>query len=131
MSDHGANPIFFNNKINIGRPEHSLTPSDNISFFSYVHHPYKKIWKRPCCQRSWHRYFRPKTDSKSFLSDLCHTFLHLSPILEVIGKFLDWRSDCHKLIPSFFRVYFKRIPAKIIKYHDYIKFSTNPYIQIP
>ena len=33
MSDHGANPIFFNK---IGRPEHSLTPhpstSDNISF---------------------------------------------------------------------------------------------------
>ena len=26
MSGHGANPIFFNNKIKIGRPEHSLTP---------------------------------------------------------------------------------------------------------
>ena len=26
MSGHGANPIFFNKKIKIGRPEHSLTP---------------------------------------------------------------------------------------------------------
>ena len=37
MSDLGGNPIFFNKKIKIERPEHSLTPhpatSDNISFF--------------------------------------------------------------------------------------------------
>ena len=26
MSGHGGNPIFFNKKIKIGRPEHSLTP---------------------------------------------------------------------------------------------------------
>ena len=54
MSGHGANPIFFNKKIKIGRPEHSLTPHpptfDNISFLpypptppskwmSYVYHP--------------------------------------------------------------------------------------------
>ena len=26
MSGHGANPIFFNKKIKIGRPKHSLTP---------------------------------------------------------------------------------------------------------
>ena len=26
MSAHGANPIFFNKKINIGRPEHLRTP---------------------------------------------------------------------------------------------------------
>ena len=36
MSGHGANPIFFNEKIKIGRPELRLTPhpptSDNISF---------------------------------------------------------------------------------------------------
>ena len=25
MSGHGENPIFFNKKIKIGRPEHSLT----------------------------------------------------------------------------------------------------------
>ena len=35
MSDHGANPIFFNNRIKIGHPEHSLTShppsSDNIT----------------------------------------------------------------------------------------------------
>ena len=39
MSGHGGNPIFFNKKIKIGRPEHSLTPppptSDNISFLPY------------------------------------------------------------------------------------------------
>ena len=41
MSGHGANPIFFNKKIKIGRPEHSLNPqppmSNNISFSSYPH----------------------------------------------------------------------------------------------
>ena len=26
MSGHGANPVFFNKKIKIGRSEHSLTP---------------------------------------------------------------------------------------------------------
>ena len=39
MSGHGGNSIFFNKKIKIGRPEHSLSPdpptSDNISFFPY------------------------------------------------------------------------------------------------
>ena len=38
MSGHGANPIFSNKKIKIGRLEHSLTPtpySVNISFFPY------------------------------------------------------------------------------------------------
>ena len=38
MSDHGANLIFFNKRIKIRRPQHSLTPrpppptSDNVSF---------------------------------------------------------------------------------------------------
>ena len=39
MPGHGGNPIFFNKKIKIGRPEHSLTPHsstfDNISFLPY------------------------------------------------------------------------------------------------
>ena len=39
MSGHDAHPIFFNKKIKIGRPKHSLTrhapTSDNISFLSY------------------------------------------------------------------------------------------------
>ena len=40
ISGHGANPIFFNKKIKIGRLEHSLAPhspstSDNISFLPY------------------------------------------------------------------------------------------------
>ena len=41
MCGHGANPIFFNKKIKIERPEHSLTPhpplppptSDNTLFY--------------------------------------------------------------------------------------------------
>ena len=40
MSGHGRNPIFFNKKIKIGRPENLLSPhpptSDNISFLSYT-----------------------------------------------------------------------------------------------
>ena len=43
MSGHGANPIFFNKKIKIGHPEHSLTPhtptSNNISFLPPPPHP--------------------------------------------------------------------------------------------
>ena len=39
MSGHGANPIFFNKKIKIGRPEQLVTPhsptSNVISFLSY------------------------------------------------------------------------------------------------
>ena len=38
-SCHGANPIFFNKKIKIGHPEHSLPSpltSDNISFLPYL-----------------------------------------------------------------------------------------------
>ena len=39
MSYHGANLIFVNEKIKIGRPEHSLMPHsatfDNISFLPY------------------------------------------------------------------------------------------------
>ena len=45
MSGHGGNPIFFNKKRKIGRPEHSLTPhpptSDNISFLPYPSPPLK------------------------------------------------------------------------------------------
>ena len=53
-SGDGAHPIFFNEKIKIGRPEHSLTPhspkSGNISFLpylktSYVHHRYYKLYE--------------------------------------------------------------------------------------
>ena len=43
MSVHGANPIFWNEKIKIGRPEYSLSPhpptSDNISFLPYLPTP--------------------------------------------------------------------------------------------
>ena len=43
MSCHGANPILFNKKIKIGRPEHLLSPppptSNNISFLPYPRPP--------------------------------------------------------------------------------------------
>ena len=53
MSGHGANPIFFNKKIKIGRPEDLLTPSTYVrqhlifaldpqppsKWTSYVYHP--------------------------------------------------------------------------------------------
>ena len=35
MSGLGANPMFFNKKINIGRPEHSLTPTLLYSITSH------------------------------------------------------------------------------------------------
>ena len=47
MSGHGGNPIFFNKKIKIGRPEHSLTlhpsTSDNISLLPYTPAPPLKV----------------------------------------------------------------------------------------
>ena len=47
MSGYGGNPIFFNKKIQIGRPEHLLTShpptSDNISFLSYPPPPPLKV----------------------------------------------------------------------------------------
>ena len=46
VSGHGRNPIFFNKKIKMGHPEHSLTPhpptSDNISFLPYPPSPLSK-----------------------------------------------------------------------------------------
>ena len=43
ISGHGANPIFFNKEMKIGRPEHSFTPhpptSDNTSFLLYFPPP--------------------------------------------------------------------------------------------
>ena len=40
-------------------------------------------------------------------------------------------SDCHKLILSLFRAFFKRIPAKTIEYRNYIKFSPEAFIHEP
>ena len=40
MSGHGPNLTFFNKKVKIGHPEHSLThtpTSDNISFLPYLY----------------------------------------------------------------------------------------------
>ena len=49
MSGHGANPIFFNKKIKIGRPEQLVNPhpptSNAISFLSYQSGRY--MWISP------------------------------------------------------------------------------------
>ena len=37
-------------------------------------------------------------------------------------------SDCHKLILSLFRAFFKRIPAKTIEYRNYSKFSPEAFL---
>ena len=52
MSRHGGNPIFFNEKIKIGRPEHSLTPhpptSDNGDLQNGVRKFFKNKWVARC-----------------------------------------------------------------------------------
>ena len=68
MSGHGGNPIFFNKKIEIGCPEHSLTPhpltSDNILFLPYPPPPPQSRrhmcitpYRRPLVAASENRYF--------------------------------------------------------------------------
>ena len=37
-------------------------------------------------------------------------------------------SDCHKLILSLFRAFFKRIPAKTIEYRKYSKFTPEAFL---
>ena len=37
-------------------------------------------------------------------------------------------SDCHKLILSLFRAFFKRIPAKTIEFRNYNKFSPEAFL---
>ena len=88
-----------------------------------------------------------KKDSKNYLSNLCDTFPLSNFISEVtcvkssLGFSIDvmlthtpkrfhrtnlieiGRSDCHKLILSLFRAFFKRLPEKAIEYRNYSKFS--------
>ena len=66
---HGSNPIFFNKKKQIGRPEHSLTPpppkSDNISFLPYAPTP---------LQSGRHMSINPKLDFNRLVK-ICVSFL--------------------------------------------------------
>ena len=94
MSGHGANSIFINKKINIGRPEHSLIPSDNISFLPYPPFPLKVdvICVSPRTRKHEDVLVVgdldiDNLDQKNYLSDLCYIFWLLgffAPILEVI-----------------------------------------------
>ena len=38
-------------------------------------------------------------------------------------------SDCHKMIVSVFRVFFKKLPAKVIEYRNYKIFDQNEFLQ--
>ena len=93
-----------------------------------------------------------KKDSKNYLSDLCDTFSPLNLISEAtcvkssVGSSIDvmlinrprsfhhtsfietGMSDCHKLILSLFRAFFKRIPAKTIECRNFSKFSPEAFL---
>ena len=36
-------------------------------------------------------------------------------------------SDCHKMIVSVFRAFFKRLPAKVVEYRNYKAFDRNEF----
>ena len=40
-------------------------------------------------------------------------------------------SDCHKMIVSVFRAFFKRLPAKVIEYRNYKTFDQNEFLRNP
>ena len=81
-------------------------------------------------------------DWKNYLSDLCDTFSLSNLISEVTCVMLTNRPrhfhhtslietglrDYHKLILSFFRAFFKRIPAKTIAYRNYSKFNPEFFL---
>ena len=93
-----------------------------------------------------------KRDSKNYLSDLCDTFSLSNLISEVtcvkssVSSSIDGMltnrtksfhhtslietglSDCHELILSFFRAFFKRIPAKNTEYGNYSKFCSEAFL---
>ena len=94
-----------------------------------------------------------KKDSKNYLSNLCDTFSlsNLIPgvacvkssVVSSIDVMLTNKpislhhtslietglSDCHKLILSFFRAFFKWTPAKTIEYRNYSKFSPEAFLR--
>ena len=91
--------------------------------------------------------------SESHLSDLCGTFsfsnfvngvtcvtsqtgtsidviltnrprsFHNTSLIETVP------SDCHKMIVSLFRVFFKRLPAKVIEYRNYKTFDHSKFLR--
>ena len=92
-------------------------------------------------------------DAHSHLSDLCDTF-SLSNLVNGVTcvkpqngtsadvmltnrprSFHDTSlietglSDCHKMIISIFRAFFKRLPAKVIEYRNYKTFDPNEFLR--
>ena len=94
-----------------------------------------------------------KGDTHSHLSDLCDTFSFSNLVngvtcvksqndtsLDVMltnrpRSFHNTRliktglSDCHKMIVSVFRAFFKRLPAKVIEYRNYKTFDHNAFLR--
>ena len=92
-------------------------------------------------------------DTHSPLSDLCDTFSLSSLVNDVtcvklqngtsIDVMLTNRSrsfhntslietslgNCHKMIVSVFRAFFKRLPAKVIEYRNYKTFDHNEFLR--
>ena len=89
-----------------------------------------------------------KKDSKNYLPDLCDTFLlsNLIPEVTCVKPSVDLMvtnrprrfhntnlietdlSDCHKLVLSLFRAFFKRIAAETIECRNYSKFSPEAFL---
>ena len=89
-----------------------------------------------------------KKDSKNYLPDLCVTFLlsNLIPEVTCVKPSVDLMvtnrprrfhntslietglSDCHKLVLSLFRAFFKRIAAETIECRNYSKFSPEAFL---
>ena len=94
-----------------------------------------------------------KEDTHSHMSDLCDTF-SLSNLVNGVtcvksqnGTSIDVMltnrpksfhntslietglSDCHKMIVSVFRAFFKRLPAKVIEYRNYKTFDQNEFLR--
>ena len=94
-----------------------------------------------------------KGDTHSLFSNLCDTFSLSNFVNDVtcvksqngtsIDEMLTNRprslhntrvietdlSDCHKIMVSIFRAFFKRLPAEVIEYRNYRKFDHNEFLR--
>ena len=69
MSGHGANPIFFNKKMKIGCPEHSVTPLHPLrpitSYFRLTSPPPPQSGRQMCITPNLMEDIRPNTEALS------------------------------------------------------------------
>ena len=92
-----------------------------------------------------------KKDNGNYLSDLCDTFSFKNLITDITcvkftngtsidvltnqarcfhhtATFETSLSDCHKLILTFFKAYFKKLPPKNTEYRNYKNFNENNFL---